>query len=144
MMDCNSVLLVGNLVRDPKVYTMNSGHKVAGFSLAVSKEWTSRNGEAKKKTSFPNCKAWGKDAEYIEQFRKGDRVAVLGEIETGSYEKNGQKVYTTDVLVERIMTYTLPKSEVGASHSNIESYAELSCPKEGERGEEERDVEIPF
>ena len=144
MTDYNGVLLVGNLVRDPKVYTMNSGHKVAGFSLAITKEWVTRNGEVKKKTNFPNCKAWGKEAEYIEQFRKGDRVAVLGEIETGSYEKAGQKVYTTEVLVERIMTYTLPKSEVGASHSNIESYAELSCPKDEEGGEGERDVEIPF
>jgi single-stranded DNA-binding protein len=48
------------------------GHKVAGFSLAVSKEWTTRNGECEKKTSFLTCKAWGKDAEYIEQFRKGE------------------------------------------------------------------------
>ena len=77
------------------------GTRLQAFLWQVSKEWTSRNGEAKKKTSFPNCKAWGKDAEYIEQFRKGDRVAVLGEIETGSYEKNGQKVYTTEVLVEK-------------------------------------------
>lgn len=140
MMDCNSVLLVGNLVRDPKVYTMNSGHKVAGFSLAVSKEWTSRNGEAKKKTSFPNCKAWGKDAEYIEQFRKGDRVAVLGEIETGSYEKNGQKVYTTEVLVEKIVTYTLPANENTAG-SGGDYDAEPAFSGEGGTG---RDVEVPF
>lgn len=140
MTDCNSVLLVGNLVRDPKVYTMNSGHKVAGFSLAVSKEWTSRNGEAKKKTSFPNCKAWGKDAEYIEQFRKGDRVAVLGEIETGSYEKNGQKVYTTEVLVEKIVTYTLPANENTAG--SVGDYdAEPAFSEEGGTG---RDVEVPF
>ena len=140
MMDCNSVLLVGNLVRDPKVYTMNSGHKVAGFSLAVSKEWTARNGEAKKKTSFPNCKAWGKDAEYIEQFRKGDRVAVLGEIETGSYEKNGQKVYTTEVLVEKIVTYTLPANE-NTTGSGGYYDAEPACSEEGGTG---RDVEVPF
>ena len=139
MMDCNSVLLVGNLVRDPKVYTMNSGHKVAGFSLAVSKEWTSRNGEAKKKTSFPNCKAWGKDAEYIEQFRKGDRVAVLGEIETGSYEKNGQKVYTTEVLVEKIVTYTLPANENTPGSGG--DYAEPAFSEEDGTG---RDVEVPF
>lgn len=138
-MDCNSVLLVGNLVRDPKVYTMNSGHKVAGFSLAVSKEWTSRNGEAKKKTSFPNCKAWGKDAEYIEQFRKGDRVAVLGEIETGSYEKNGQKVYTTEVLVEKIVTYTLPANENTTGSGG--DYTEPAFSEEGGTG---RDVEVPF
>ena len=138
-MDCNSVLLVGNLVRDPKVYTMNSGHKVAGFSLAVSKEWTSRNGEAKKKTSFPNCKAWGKDAEYIEQFRKGDRVAVLGEIETGSYEKNGQKVYTTEVLVEKIVTYTLPANENTTGSGG--DYAEPAFSEEDGTG---RDVEVPF
>ena len=140
MMDCNSVLLVGNLVRDPKVYTMNSGHKVAGFSLAVSKEWTTRNGEAKKKTSFPNCKAWGKDAEYIEQFRKGDRIAVLGEIETGSYEKNGQKVYTTEVLVEKIVTYTLPANENTAG-SGGDYDAEPAFLGEGGTG---RDVEVPF
>ena len=140
MMDCNSVLLVGNLVRDPKVYTMNSGHKVAGFSLAVSKEWITRNGEAKKKTSFPNCKAWGKDAEYIEQFRKGDRVAVLGEIETGSYEKNGQKVYTTEVLVEKIVTYTLPANE-NTTGSGGDYDAEPAFSEEGGTG---RDVEVPF
>jgi len=139
MMDCNSVLLEGNLVRDPKVYTMNNGSKVAGFSLAISKEWVSRSGEAKKKTSFPNCKAWGKEAEYIEQFKKGDRVAVIGEIETGSYEKNGQKVYTTDVLVERIISYTLPNPSTTAS--GVDDYPELRAPEDGGEG---RDVEVPF
>jgi len=136
-MDCNNVLLVGNLVRDPKIFTMSSGSKVASFSLAITKKWTAKNGEAKEKTNYPNCKVWGKDAEFVEQFAKGDKLAVLGEIETGSYEKNGQKVYTTDVIVNKVIPFSIPKAN---TVSSVESYAELSCPDDSGG----MDVEVPF
>ena len=92
----NKVILMGRLTRDPEVrYTQ--GEK----SMAVARRGTrSNNGE--QQADFINCVAFDKRGEFAEKyFRKGLRVLVSGRIQTGSYtNKDGQKVYTTDVIVE--------------------------------------------
>ena len=89
----NNVNLMGNLTRDLEL-------KQAGevsfllFTLAVK--------GYKDKTDFINCKAFGKTAEIMHQYlSKGSQVAISGYINTGSYEKDGRKIYTTDVMVDR-------------------------------------------
>lgn len=95
----NSVQLVGRFVRDPEVKYTDAGSSVARFSLAVDRRFKSENGPT---ADFPNCVAFGKTAEFIEKyFRQGMRIGVQGRIQTGSYtNKDGVKVYTTDVVVE--------------------------------------------
>lgn len=95
----NSVQLVGRLTRDPEVRYTDGGSTIARFSLAVDRRYKSENGPT---ADFPNCVAFGKSAEFIEKyFRKGMRMGCQGRIQTGSYTNNdGQKVYTTDVVVE--------------------------------------------
>lgn len=132
------IVMVGNLTRDARVFTMQSGHKVASFSLAVSKEFKTNSGELKAKTNYPNVKVWGKDAEVVEQLHKGDCVCVLSdEIETGSYEKDGRKVYTTDVVASKVIPLVCEGMPGG---KQIESFAELSMPEEQEGG----DADVPF
>lgn len=96
----NIVCLVGRFVRDPDV-RYNEEHKaVARFSLAIDRPPTK---DGKKQADYPNCVAFGKTAEIIEKYcLKGKRVGVQGSIRTGSYEKDGQKIYTTDVIVDRL------------------------------------------
>ena len=94
---------MGRLTRDPEVrYTQGEkSMAVARYTLAVDRRGTrSNNGE--QQADFINCVAFDKRGEFAEKyFRKGLRVLVSGRIQTGSYtNKDGQKVYTTDVIVE--------------------------------------------
>lgn len=98
----NKVELVGRLTRDPEVRytTRESANVIARFSVAVNRRF--KNAEGNYDADFINCVAFGKTAEFIEKyFRKGMAIGLTGRIQTGSYtNKDGQKVYTTDVVVE--------------------------------------------
>lgn len=96
----NKVILMGRLTRDPEVrYSAGSNLAVARYTLAVDRRFK-RDGEPT--ADFIGCVAFGKSAEFAEKyFRQGLRIVVTGRIQTGSYtNKEGQKVYTTDVVVE--------------------------------------------
>ncbi len=95
---------MGRLTRDAEVRYSSGDNAtaVARFSLAVDRRFR-RNGEDQN-TDFINCVAFGKTGEFLERFgRKGTKFVVEGRIQTGSYNnKDGQRVYTTDVVVEQI------------------------------------------
>ena len=76
---------------------------VAKFALAVERNFAKKGGD-QPNADYPNCTAFGKQAEFVEKyFRKGMKAAITGRIQTGSYtNRDGQKVYTTDVVVEQI------------------------------------------
>ena len=97
----NKVILMGRLTRDPEVrYAQgDNAMAIARYSLAVDRRFK-RDGEPD--ADFINCVAFGKSGEFAEKYlKKGTKVAVVGRIQTGSYtNKDGQKVYTTDVVVE--------------------------------------------
>lgn len=98
----NKVILVGRFTRDPEIRysTGESATVTARFSLAVNRRF--KNAEGNYDADFINCVAFGKTAEFIEKyFKKGMAIGVTGRIQTGSYtNKDGQKVYATDVVVE--------------------------------------------
>ena len=93
---------MGRLTRDPEVrYAQgNDNMAIARYSLAVDRRFKKDGDE--QTADFINCIAFGKAGEFAEKyFRKGTKIAVVGRIQTGSYtNKDGQKVYTTDVVVE--------------------------------------------
>ena len=96
----NRVILCGRLCKDPEI--RHSGDMAfAKFSLAVDRKV--KKGE-EKKADYINCTAFGKQAEFIEKyFHKGDGMNLEGRIQTGSYtNKDGQKVYTTDVIIDSV------------------------------------------
>ena len=97
----NKAILIGRLTRDPEVrYSQGqNATAVARFTMAVDRRWK-REGDPS--ADFIPCVVFGKSAEFVEKyFRKGMRVSVSGRIQTGSYtNKDGQKVYTTEVVVE--------------------------------------------
>ena len=97
----NKVILMGRLTRDPDI-RYSQGERttaVARFSLAVDRRFKQ---EGQPSADFINCLALGKNGEFAEKyFHKGIKVLVTGRIQTGSYtNKDGQKVYTTDVIIE--------------------------------------------
>ena len=94
----NKVFLCGRLTKDPEMRGEGTS-LVARYSLAVDRKYT-KDGE--KEADFINCVCFSKTAEFVEKYlKKGVKVIVIGRIQTGSYtNKDGQKVYTTDVIVE--------------------------------------------
>lgn len=96
----NKVMLMGRLTRDPDVrYTQTAEPMaVVRFPLAVNRRFKREN-EAE--ADFISCVAFGKTGEFINKyFHKGNMLAICGHIQTGSYEKDGKKVYTTDVIID--------------------------------------------
>lgn len=96
----NNVILIGRLTRDPEVNVYGKGKnagKVAKYTLAVDR--AGRKDEA----DYIRCAAFGGGADFVEEYlSKGMKIAVRGEIRTGSYEdKNGDTVYTTEVIVNQ-------------------------------------------
>lgn len=98
----NKVLLVGRLTRDPELRTTPNGMAVTRFTIAVSQNFTNRNGE--RGADFINCSAWGRQADNISKYcRKGTLVSAEGRIRTGSYDaQDGTKRYTTEVVCDTV------------------------------------------
>lgn len=96
----NRVILKGRVAKDPDVKTTQSGQTFTRLTIAVDRY--TKAGE-ERKADFINCTAWGKTAEFIgKYFVKGQEILAEGRIQTGSYEKDGKKVYTTDVVIDRV------------------------------------------
>lgn len=98
----NKIILIGRLTRDVEMRysTNNNNTAIARYTLAVNRPYKQNGGQ---EADFLPCIAFGKTAEFAEKYlAKGMRVAIEGRIQTGSYtNRDGQKVYTTDVVVER-------------------------------------------
>lgn len=99
----NKVLLLGNLTRDPEVKALPSGQSLAKFGLATNRRWKNKDGEKQEETTFHNIVVWGKQAENCGAYlAKGRQVLIEGEIKNGSYEKDGVKHYTTDIVASNV------------------------------------------
>ncbi len=100
----NKVILMGRLTRDPEVrYTQgDNAMAIARYTLAVDRRFNRNNNGDDQNADFIGCVAFGRSGEFAEKYlRKGTKVVVTGRIQTGSYtNKDGVKVYTTDVVVE--------------------------------------------
>ena len=98
----NSVNLIGRITRDPDVrYIQQSNTAVARFAIAIDR---GKDKDGKDRgADFPNIICFGKVAELAEKYlKKGLLVGINGHIQTGSYDRDGQKVYTTDVVADRL------------------------------------------
>lgn len=142
----NSVSLMGRLTRDPEVrYTANTQMANARFVVAVNRKLSKEKRQEAENNGYPtadfiSCMAWGKTAENIANyFKKGNRIAITGRIQTGSYEKDGQRIYTTDVVVD---SFDFVESNIS---SNINTNQGYSNPADlGMSGQESFDSDLPF
>ena len=114
----NKVLLVGRLTRDPELRTTPGGMAVTRFTIAVSQNFTNKNGE--RGADFINCSAWGRQADNISKYcHKGTMVSAEGRIRTSSYDaQDGTKRYVTEVVCDTV-NFLSPK---GASNEGGSSY----------------------
>lgn len=118
----NKVIMMGRLARDPEVRYSTSGKTVAKFSLAVNRRFKQDNGPD---TDFFNCTTFGKQAEFVEKYlKKGTKIVVSGRIQNDNYtDKNGNQVYSTQIMVEEIEFAESKKaaSEQGGTNNNQQS-----------------------
>jgi len=122
----NKVILLGNLGRDPEIRSMQSGKKMASFSIATSKKWKDRNTqEQKENTSWHNIVVFNEGlVEVIEKYvKKGSKIYVEGELSTRKYQdKDGNERYTTEVVLQGYnSTLTMLGSANGSSMSEVQS-----------------------
>lgn len=107
----NQVQLIGNLTKDIELRKTADGKSVVNFTLAVTRLYD------REKADFISCQAWEKTADLLSQYcYKGFKIGVTGQIQTGSYEKNGQTVYTTAVRVNNIDLLT-PREPMAAQNT---------------------------
>ena len=146
----NKVILMGRLTRDPEVrYSQGeNATAVARYTLAVDRRVSRNNQNGEQTADFIQCVAFGRSGEFAEKyFRKGMKVVVTGRIQTGSYtNKDGQKVYTTDVVVE---DQEFAESKA-ASQNNGGGFVPADRPSPSDAGDgfmnipEGIDEELPF
>ena len=122
----NKVILLGNLGRDPEIRSMQSGNKMASFSMATSKRWKDKaTQEQREKTSWHNIVIFGEGlVDIVEKYvKKGSKIYVEGELQTRKWQdQDGNDKYTTEVIIQGYnCNLTLLDSKGSASNSSIPS-----------------------
>lgn len=137
---------MGRLTRDPELrYTANTQMANARFVVAVNRKLSKEKRQEAENNGYPtadfiSCIAWGKTAENIgNYFHKGNRISITGHIQTGSYEKDGQRIYTTDVVVDSFDFIESNSSSSADTNQGYNNPADL-----GMSGQESFDSDLPF
>ena len=100
-MSVNKAILLGNLGKDPEMKYTQSGKAVCNFTLATSEKWKGQDGQKQESTTWHNIQVWGKLAEVMNEYlAKGKQVYIEGRIVNRSYEKDGEKKYISEVVVQ--------------------------------------------
>lgn len=118
----NKVQLIGNLGRDPEIRYMQSGNSMTTFSIATGKTWTDQaTNTRRERTDWHNIVCWGRLAEVASQYlRKGSHVYIEGELQTRSYEREGQTHYRTEVNCRELIMLDRADSSQGPSNTSYD------------------------
>lgn len=146
----NTVILIGRICNDLELRTTQNGTNVLKLNLAIPRNYKNSQGEYD--TDFINCTLYRQIADRTAEYcRKGDMVGIKGTIQTGSYEKDGKKVYTTEVVAEKI-TFLQSKSSGQAPKEQSQAEILSSAMNEEdpfanfqtENEDELNNLELPF
>jgi len=141
-MSVNNVVLVGRLTKDVELKYTQSGMAVAKFILAVNRQFKK---DGQPDVDFITCTAFGKTAENLANFmRKGSQIGVVGNIQTGSYDdKDGKRVYTTDVICNNIQFLESRQEQQGGQQQYQAPQQQYQAPKQQYR-QPMNDEDLPF
>ena len=145
----NNVTLLGRLSKEPDVRKTQNGTSVCQFVVAVDRRFKQEGGPT---ADFINCVAWKGTADFIgKYFGKGSRIAVVGSIQTRSYEdKDGKRVYVTEVVADSVYFCESKNSSSNSAQNDVPPPTEDDAPAESEYDEvrmtdvETEDDDIPF
>ena len=145
-MSINRVVLTGRLTKDVELRATPSGANVASFTVAVDGFGRDQNNNPVNQASFINCVAWRQTAEFVSRyFQKGSMIAVQGSIQTGSYEKDGIKRRTFEIVADNV-SFCGSKSESGntAPRNDFDSAPSFSNGNVDDFSASADDDELPF
>lgn len=144
MAGVNKVILVGNLGNDPQIKTFENGDKIANLSIATSEKYTDRSGQKVETTEWHNLVMNKHNAENAEKYlHKGDTIYVEGKLRTRSWEKDGHKFYTTEVLVQSMTFIKTAGSSTGTSNST-QDRAPLPSSAQDLNLDQQSEDDLPF
>ena len=135
----NKVLIYGNLTRDPELKALPSGQPVCSLSIATNRNYSDRDGNRQEQVEYHNVVVFGKQAENVGRYlTKGSGVYIEGRLQTRSWDKDGVKVYRTEIIAERV--------QFGPGKGKAETSTKSTTPAySSEYPEEEINPEdIPF
>lgn len=116
----NKAMIYGNLTRDPEMKALPSGMNVTSFAVATNRVYNDRDGNRQESTDFHNIVVFGRQAETVNQYlKKGSGAYVEGRLQTRSWEKDGQKMYRTEIVADRVQFG--PKNDGGGGASTSAS-----------------------
>lgn len=108
----NQVTLIGSLGADPELRHSQGGTAILNFRIATTEKWKDKGGAQKEETEWHSCVWFGEQAADVSQhLHKGSYVRVEGRLKTESYEKDGQKRYTTKIYVQHVAPAAFPRSD---------------------------------
>ena len=133
----NKITLIGRLTKDPETKNLSEDKQVTNFTLAVNRKVA---GEGQPQADFINCQAWNKTSQFISKyFTKGQQVAVVGRIQTRTWDDNeGKKRHTVEVVVEEVFFTDSKKENSNSNSSNYSTSNNNTCNVFDE------DNELPF
>lgn len=103
MSGVNKAIIVGRLGQDPELKSLQNNQSVATMSIATSEQWTGKDGQKQERTEWHRVVVWGKQAENAAKYlKKGKQVYVEGRLQTRSWEDNGVKKYTTEIVATAV------------------------------------------
>lgn len=104
MSGVNKVIIIGRLGQDPEMKAVGQGNTVTRLNVATSENWKSKDGQKQERTEWHRVTVWGKLAEICgKHLSKGGQVYVEGRLQTNSYEKNGVKMYSTEIVASEVV-----------------------------------------
>ena len=154
MASLNKVILIGYIGRDPEISRTPNGTAVCKFTVATTESRKDANGNWQNETEWHNIVVWGQSAERVSQRRKGEQVIVEGKLKTSSWDKDGVKMYKTEIVAWSVVNNT-PKQNNGGggyqqnnqqqsyqqpSQQNYQQQQPQPVPSDGEPEQDE----LPF
>lgn len=119
MASLNKAIIMGNLTAEPQIRSTQSGVASCTFTVAVQRRF--KNAQGDYDTDFISCVAWRAQAEFLcKYFKKGQAIIVVGAIQTRTYEKEGRKIYVTEIVADEV-SFGGNKKEDAPSFVEIDS-----------------------
>jgi len=103
MRGVNKAIIIGHCVRDPEIRQTAEGSAICNLSVATNEQWKDKQGNKQESTEFHRVSMFGRLAEIAQKYlTKGSKVYIEGKLKTRSYDKDGQKVYTTEIVANEL------------------------------------------
>ena len=141
MRGVNKVILLGNVGKDPEIRSTADGTCIANLSVATSEKYKDKSGKQVENTEWHRVSAFGKLAEIIRDYvTKGSKVYIEGKLKTRSYDKDGVKMYTTEIVASEMQILDSKNSS-----GNNQQYTHSDKPQTNDKPKfDDFDSEIPF